>query len=149
MPRPALILTALLALSACRFDTYYAEGASIAARDRDQAQCQAEARRDLPVQLITRVTPRQFHPGIRQCDAAGTCTVSAPYWTGGQPYSVDLNEEARAGAETACMAARGYTLISLPACPQGTAVAASTTMAALSPETCLINRQNGALVVTP
>jgi len=149
MPRPTLILTALMALSACRFDTYYAEGAAIATRDRDLAQCQAEARRDLPPQLVTRYTPRQFHPGVQQCNAAGICTVSAPYWTGGDPYSVDMNETARAGSETACMAERGYTLISLPACPQGAAVAASTTMAALGTETCLLNRQNGALVVTP
>jgi len=149
MPRSALILTALLAVSACRFDTYYAEGAAIAVRDRDLAQCQAEARRDLPERIVTRYTPRRFHPGIPQWNAAGIRTVSPPYWTGGEPYSVDLNEAARAGAETACMAARGYTLISLPACPQGTAVAASTTMARLTSETCLLNRQNGALVVTP
>lgn len=149
MPRPAVILTALLALSACRVDTYYAEGAAIAMRDRDLAQCQAQARRDLPERIVTRYTPRRFHPGIPQWTAAGIRTLSPPYWTGGQPYDVDLNEAARAGAETACMAARGYTLISLPACPQGAAIAAATTMAPLTPETCLLTRQNGALVVTP
>lgn len=149
MTRIILTTCALLALTACRFDAYYAEGVTIASRDRDRAQCQAEAQRALPERMVTRFTPRQFHPGTTVCDAANICVINAPYWTGGDPYTVDLNEDQREGAVTSCMAARGYTLISLPSCPTGAPIAASTRMAPLTTDTCLLNRRNGGLIVNP
>ncbi len=143
------LASSLLALAACQSDTYYAEGVSIGQRDSDLARCNSEAHRDHPPNLITRYTPRVFHPGTQVCTAPGVCHMTAPYWTGGNPYTVDLNRQVRSSTVTGCMADRGYTLISLPSCRQGTA-SASTTMAPLGSDTCLIDRENGgALVVNP
>ncbi len=150
MKRNLLILCSVLALSACRFDEYYAEGASIATRDSDVAACNAIAIRQYPIAQMTRYTPQVFHPARETCNSAGICRINPPYWSGGDPYTVDVNEDRRTGAVRACMADRGYTLVSLPRCdPQGT-VAASTIMAPLTAETCLIPRQSGgSLVVNP
>lgn len=84
MIRPAAVALAVLALSACQVTEYYAEGRSLATRDRDIALCEAEALISFPPRIVTRFTPRVFRPGATTCNAAGTCVTSVGYWEGGQ-----------------------------------------------------------------
>jgi len=151
MPRfPALALAlATLTLAACQSTVYYSEGVSVAVRERDLGLCRAEARRDLPPLLETRHTPRVFHPGVPSCNAEGVCTTTRGYWEGGDPYTVDLNEDARRHAVVACMGSLGYTQVSLPACNRDRPVAQSTIMAPLTSDTCIIRTRDSALVVNP
>lgn len=141
----------VLALSGCfAIDTYYAEGVSIATRDRDIAICERQAMQDYPILRDIRRTPRVFHPGRQVCDSNGNCVLEPGYWTGGETYTVDLNRNPRARAVVGCMGGRGYTLLSLPVCNLDGPVAASTVMPTLTSETCVVNRQGiGALVLNP
>jgi hypothetical protein len=149
MIRPIAVALALLTLSACQVSEYYAEGQSIAARDRDIAICEAEALTTYPPRIVTRFTPRIFHPGQTTCDAAGNCVTSAGYWEGGQPYSEDLNEDLRARAITGCMGGRGYARVSLPVCSSDQPVRASTIMAPLTNDTCVIRSGGASMIVNP
>lgn len=149
MIRPAAFFAALLTLSACQVTEYYAEGRSLATRDRDIALCEAEAMTTYPPRIVTRFTPRIFRPGTTTCDAAGNCVTSAGYWEGGQPYTEDLNEDLRAGAVTGCMGGRGYARVSLPTCPADQPVRASTVMAPLTDRTCVIRQGGASMIVNP
>ena len=71
------------------------------------------------------------------------------HWTGGQPYSVDLNEGQRATAFAGCMGGRGYARVSLPICPSGQSVRASTVMAPLTDDTCVIRNGGVSMIVNP
>lgn len=122
---------------------YYAEGVSAAARDVDLAQCQAAALRAFPYLAETRYTERRFVPPTETCTEDGTCTRTRGYFEGGEPYTVDANEDLRRADANACMIQRGYSRVSLPICAAGTAVAASTAMAPLGPDTCIL-RSRGA-----
>lgn len=138
-----------LTLSACTFTEYYAEGVSVATRDRDLALCEAEAQAAYPPRLVTRFTPRVFHPGRTSCDASGACVMTPGYWEGGHPYQEDLNEDIRARAVTGCMGGRGYAQVSLPVCDSGAAVTPSTVMAPLTSQTCLLRAGGSSLIVNP
>ena len=142
----------VLALSGCfAIDTYYAEGVSIATRDRDVGICERQALVDFPVEQAIRTRPRVFHPGRQICDAEGNnCVLEPGYWTGGEVYTVDLNRSARARGVIGCMGGRGYMLISLPSCNLNGPVAASTIMPALSKDSCAIARGGASpFVITP
>ena len=102
-----------------------------------------------PPRIVTRFTPRVFHPGTTSCDAAGNCVTTPGHWTGGQPYSVDLNEGQRATAFAGCMGGRGYARVSLPICPSGQSVRASTVMAPLTDDTCVIRNGGVSMIVNP
>ncbi len=149
MPRFALPLVALIVLAACDVTEYYAEGRSVADRSRDLAQCEADALSQYPERLVTRYTPRIFHPGSQTCDAAGTCTATPGYWDGGDPFVEDLNEDRRARAIAGCMGQRGYAEVSLPVCDPNLNAAPSTIMAPLTDSTCVIPARTGALIVNP
>ena len=139
----------VLALTGCNSTTYYAEGISVAARDRDLAQCEAEARASYPPRLVTRLTPRVFHPGSSTCDATGVCVTEPPYWTGRTPYQEDLNEDIRDRAVVGCMGGRGYAQVSLPICERDAAVTPSVIMAPLGADTCLLRNGGTSLIVAP
>lgn len=146
-----LVLAALLTLPlvGCQYTEYYAEGVSIATRERDRAQCEAEARDAYPPLMETRFTPRVYHPGRVRCDGAGTCEVTPGFWEGGDRYRVDLNEDARDRAIAGCMGGRGYAQVRLPVCERGQTVAPSTVMAPLTAESCLLMTGGSAMFVTP
>ncbi|WP_071675028.1 hypothetical protein [Nioella nitratireducens] len=144
-----LAVIPLAALAACDVTEYYAEGRSVADRSRDLAQCEAEALSRYPERLVTRYTPRVFHPGAQTCDASGTCTATPGYWEGGDPYIEDLNEDRRDRALAGCMGRRGYSEIRLPICDPNLNATPSTIMAPLTDSTCVIPARSGALIVSP
>lgn len=140
--RIGIVGAVVLGLSGCAgVQTYYAEGVSLATRDRDIALCERAAVQDFPVEQAIRTRPRVFHPGRQICDAEGRCVLEPGHWTGGEIYTVDLNRDARARAVVGCMGGRGYTLISLPSCNLDGPVAASTVMPRLTEGTCAISRR--------
>ncbi len=144
--RPALILFVLL--SACApAPVYYAEGVSLAQRERDLALCDAQAFAAYPVRNQIRYRPRTWFPGTQTCTADGVCTMTPGYWLGGEAYTVDVNADARRNAGVACMGARGYARISLPRCPEGTAIAPTTTMPPLTSATCVWDQAGGVPVI--
>mgnify|MGYP000126432776 CR=1 FL=1 len=149
MTRPIPLILAVLFLASCQVTEYYAEGQSVAARDRDIALCEAEALASYPPRIVTRYTPRMFRPGRTVCDPMRNCVTSAGFWEGGDPYSEDLNEDVRARAIVGCMGARGYAQVSLPICPADPPVTPSTIMAPLTDRTCIIRNGGTALIVTP
>lgn len=145
-----LVATLMLAsLGGCQTSAYYAEGVSIHERDADQAICRDEARIRYPTNAITRFTPRVFNPGTTTCDAAGTCTTTQGYWSGGEAYTVDLNEDARREAAAACMARAGYARVSLPACSANSGASASSIMAPLNDDSCILRSGGTSMIVTP
>lgn len=148
--RIAMLVGFAILAGCARFDTYYAEGIPIATRDRDLAQCEAEALVRFPVDIVIRRTPPTLRPPSTTCDAAGACTTTPGHWDWGEAYSVDVNAAARTRAVTGCMGGRGYARITLPACDLRQPPAVATTMPPLAPETCVINRRDGGrIVVTP
>lgn len=151
MARLSAFLVAFLALGACaQFDTYYAQGVSIAARDRDLAACEALARQQYPVSQSVRVRAPVFRPAITTCNAAGQCVTTGGFWDGPETYVVDVNEGARDRAIVGCMGGRGYTLITLPACRTDGPLAVPTVMPPLSAESCAISRRGtGVLIASP
>jgi hypothetical protein len=149
MIRPAAFALTFLTLAACNVTEYYAEGRSVADRDRDIALCEAEAVSAYPPSIVTLYTPRVFHPGQTTCDAAGTCVTSAGYWEGGDPYSEDVNEDLRRRAIAGCMGGRGYARVSLPVCSSDQPVRASTIMAPLTDDTCVVRSGGASMIVNP
>ena len=148
---PGLLL-ASLALAACMTTTsvYYAEGVSVAQRQADFATCEAEARAAYPYLPETRYTPRRLVPPESTCTPEGDCVITPAYWEGGEPFTVDVNEDVRQRAVAGCMGARGYTRIGLPRCEPGAAVTASPIMAPLTGQTCAYRQGGGStLVVNP
>jgi hypothetical protein len=148
-----LILASLAAslLSACVSETvYHAAGVTLATRDADIAGCERHALSRFPVQTQIRYTPRVYVPPRQVCNSAGSCTIRPGYFDGGDPYTVDLNENFRRTAFAGCMGARGYTEVGLPRCEEGEAIVLSTTMPPLTGGTCLYRPAPGpALIVNP
>jgi len=141
-------LPVLAVLAACvPAPVYYAEGVTLAAREQDLGRCNAQAFASYPVRNVTRYRPRVFVPGTQSCDAAGVCTVTPPYWRGGEAYTVDVNAEARRAGGVACMGERGYARISLPRCAEGTVIQPTTTMPPLTGGTCIWDQTGGVPVV--
>ncbi|MBF9033625.1 hypothetical protein HKCCE2091_05185 [Rhodobacterales bacterium HKCCE2091] len=146
----AAALAGLAGLSGCfPVTTWHREGVSVAARERDVAQCDARAFAAYPVAARTRVSPPVFHPPVQVCDAAGTCVTRPGWWEPGETYTVDLNEAPREASARACMAARGYTEVRLPPC-EGGPIAAPRIMPPITGESCAVARgPEGTMIVTP
>lgn len=154
LPRMARSLPAFacaIALAGCvSSNVYYAQGVDVTTRERDFAQCEAQALRDFPYLPEVRFTEHSFVPPTETCTPDGTCTRTGGYFEGGERYTVDANTDLRASAAGACMGAQGYRRISLPYCDEGTAVMPDPRMAELRDGTCVLRRGNAPdLVVNP
>ncbi len=129
---------------------YYAEGVSVAKRDRDNLECDVAALRDAPVANQTRQSAPIFVPG-RACDRHGRCYRSGGYWVPGDVYTVDVNASLRKRVKAQCMADRGYRPVEIPACPVGVANAAppgkTTILPRLGPQSCVIRNDDGSLQI--
>ena len=143
-----LVILAAMALSACvPLSIYYRDGISVSKMEADTTECQVKALRDVPVSTQIRRGAPIFYPGRRICDASGKCYYEAGYYAPGPIYSVDPNEGLRARVERQCMADRGYTPVSIPACPNRVANAApaavTTQLPRLTPSSCVIRNSGG------
>lgn len=149
--RLVLSAFALGMLASCvSHPTFHAAGVSVATRDLDASRCEAEALRQFPIEQSLRQRAPRFVPPRTTCDAAGTCVATAAYWQPGEFYTTDPNLAARNRAVPACMGARGYTLVDLPACDTRTPIAAPTIMPPLGTESCAVARRGTSpLIVTP
>lgn len=130
--------------------TYYAEGVSVAKRDRDELACDVAALRDAPVANQTRQTAPIFVPQ-RSCDRHGRCYGGGGYWVPGNVYTVDVNASLRSRVKAQCMADRGYRPVDIPICPVGIANAAppgkTTVLPRLGPQSCAIRNEDGSLLI--
>jgi hypothetical protein len=145
-----LLLT--LALPACApLTLYYKAGTPVATVERDTTACQVQALRDAPVANQVRRTPPTYVPPRRTCDSAGNCTTTAGYYLPGEVYTVDVNSALRKKVENQCMADRGYSPASIPACPQGVKqaapLAATATLPRLTPKSCAIRNRDGSFQI--
>jgi len=150
--RLALTLASVLLVSACvsgNTRVYYAEGVAVSTREGDAVQCEADAFDRHPVISETHYTPRRFVEPQEVCDRSGACTLTPGYFEGGDPYTVDINEEARRAATRACMIDHGYTMVTLPRCEDDAPVRPTGVMARLGAQSCVIRTVFGAEVVNP
>lgn len=145
----ALVLCVLL-IGCLPVSTYYAEGVSVARRDRDNLDCDVAALRDAPVANQTRQSPPLYIPR-RSCDRRGRCYGRGGYWVPGDIYSVDVNARLRSRVKAQCMADRGYRPVKIPACPVSIANAAppgtTTVLPRLGPNSCAIRNDDGSLQI--
>ncbi|ASM72441.1 MULTISPECIES: hypothetical protein [Roseobacteraceae] len=145
-----LLLT--LALPACApLTLYYKAGAPVATVQRDTTACQVQALRDAPVANQIRRTPPTYVPARRVCNSAGLCTTTGGYYLPGEVYTYDVNGPLRKRVENQCMADRGYSPASIPACPNGVkqaaTPAATATLPRLTPKSCAIRNSDGSFQI--
>lgn len=145
-----LILT--LALPACApLTLYYKAGTPVATQQRDTTACEVLALRDAPVANQVRRTPPTYVPPRRVCNSAGACSTTGGYYLPGEVYTVDVNAPLRKRVETQCMADRGYSPTSIPACPAGVKQAApvgtTSTLPRLTPKSCAIRNSDGSFQI--
>lgn len=139
--------TSALVLYACGpVSFYHKPGVEVARMQRDQTECQVRALKDAPVANQVQRGAPVYYPGRRIC-SAGSCYTHGGYWLPGPVYSVDTNEGLRNRVEAQCMADLGYAPVSLPRCQSSTAhsvpVGVTTTLPALTANSCVIRNQNG------
>lgn len=153
MKRPALcfLFTGALLLGCAPLETYYKPGATVAAVNRDTTACEVKALRDVPVSYQLRRKPPIFVPGKRVCDAAGACTETPGYYIDGGVESYDPNVGLRGRVERQCMADKGFVPVSIPACPDSVAKAATpgrtTRLPGLSEASCVIHNSDGSFQI--
>ena len=150
--RPIVALYLCLCVIACApLSIYHKPGVSVSRMQSDQLACEVRALKDAPVANRVRQEPPRFIPARRICDGAGHCTVRHGYWLPGRVYTVDVNADLRKRVETSCMAARGYSPVSIPPCPQSVAdaapVAATRTLPTLAPNSCAIRNDDGSFQI--
>lgn len=146
---PALLFCFFL-IGCLPVSTYYAEGVSVAKRDRDDLECDVAALRDAPVANQTRQSAPIYVPS-RSCDRRGRCYRRGGYWVPGDIYTVDVNAGLRNRIKAQCMADRGYRPVEIPACPLAVANAApagaTTVLPRLGPQSCAIRNDDGSLLI--
>lgn len=143
------ILFCLIATGCFPVSAYYAEGVTVAKRDRDELDCDVAALRDAPVANQTRQSAPIYVPQ-RRCDRHGRC-YGGGYWVPGDVYTVDVNASLRKRVKAQCMADRGYRPVEIPICPAGVANAAApgktTVLPPLGPKSCAIRNDDGSLLI--
>ena len=140
----------LLITSACLpLQTFYAEGVSFAALERDETRCDVAALKDAPVATVVRQGPPRY-VRTRHC-SDGHCTYSGGIWVPGDVYSVDVNADLRARVKAQCMAGKGYRPVEIPACPGNVAQAAppgrTTAFPTLNETSCVIRNKDGSIQI--
>ena len=150
-----ILIGAVLALTGCLpLSIYHKTGVPVARMQSDKTSCEIKALRDVPVSTQIRSTPARYVPPRQYCDASGACKTRGGYWIEGEIYSFDANERLRLRAQIQCMAAKGYSPVEIPACPDRIAravpAAATRTLPALTPDSCVIRNTGGSWqIITP
>lgn len=144
------LLFCLVSIGCLPVSTYYAEGVSVAKRDRDDLDCDVVALRDAPVANQTRQSSPRYVPR-RSCDKRGRCYDRGGYWLPGDYYTVDVNASLRKRVKAQCMADRGYRPVEIPTCPVSIANSAppgkTTVLPRLGPQSCAIRNDDGSLLI--
>lgn len=112
----------ILAVSGCVSEpitTSWREGAAISQVSEAQTNCQVQALNQVPRALSTTTTPVHRTPSNVQCSTYGNYTSCHDY--GGQVYgghqvTQDVNASLRAQVTQQCLAKKGISVISFPAC---------------------------------
>lgn len=142
-------------VSACTpLRTYYKEGAQVATLQTDQTRCEVAALKEVPVNNQIRYTPERYIPERVACNRKGECTRVGGYWTGGESYTVDVNEDLRERVQDQCMATQGYGKVEIKRCESNVAQsmtpARTVVLPPLTSESCAIKNRDGSWrIVTP
>lgn len=144
----SLSLFATFLLAACApMAIYHKPGVPVSRMQTDTTDCEVKAVKDAPVANQVRQYPPIYVPGNRVCDSSGTCWTTAGYWMDGGVYTVDVNADLRGRVMDMCMAGKGYRPVSIPNCSPAVKSAAprrqTTTLPALTPQTCVIRYDDG------
>jgi hypothetical protein len=155
MKQMILPLCAAALLAGCApMSIYYRPGVSVARMQQDSTRCDVEALRQAPVATQIRQAPPTYIPGPRVCNQDGECWTRPGYWMSGEVYSYDANANLRDRVKQLCMAEKGYSPISLPACPaeikSTTPPGVTTVLPPLTAQACVIRNKDGSWqIVTP
>ena len=149
------LLAAFAVVSACApLRTYYKEGEQVAQLQTDQTRCEVAALKEVPVNNQIRYTPERYIPERQICNRDGKCVIDGGYWTGGESYTVDVNEDLRIRVTDQCMATQGYAKVEIPRCEgnvsQSMTPARTVVLPPLTTESCAIKNNDGSWrIVTP
>lgn len=158
-----LIGTAAISVAACNATIPYKEGSSIAEYRIIDAQCIAEAAKNVPVVMATYKTPVEMVPiektcvyeksedGLREKEK---CTIVGGYQKGGEIVEYDKNEELRNYYYKSCLTSKGYVDITLPICKKddlpNRVLSEREKMQSLSDNSCVVkNKGSTGWVVNP
>lgn len=117
-----LVGSAFLALVACvptSSDYLYKSNADVARADSDDYTCELEAAKAVPASMRVGTTPTYTTPSHTNCYRVGNsvqCTTTGGQTYGGDTYSYDANNNLRKEYYARCMAAKGWSAVSLPNC---------------------------------
>ena len=140
-----------VAVGCAPLTTYYQPGKAVTTLNRDTTACAVSALRDVPASTQVRRIPPTFVPARRACDSAGNCTITPGYYIPGEVISYDPNDGLRKRVERQCMADKGYSTVSIPACPENVAraapVATTRVLPALGPKACVIRNRDGSFQI--
>lgn len=111
-----------LALSGCVAEPYtvaWRTGATAAQASDAQTDCMVEGANRVPQSIASYTTPVYRTPSNIQCTSYGYTTSCYDY--GGQVYGgdtriYDANEELRGQVVRQCLARKGYSVVTFPAC---------------------------------
>ena len=142
----------LIGLGACApLNTYYKAGADVTAVQRQTTACEVDALAKVPVSSQIRRAPPRFVPPREICNSAGRCRVIPGFYEPGAIYTVDPNIDLRNRVEAQCMADKGFTPVSIPACPSSIAQVAprqaTTTLPPLNDKSCVIRNDDGSFQI--
>jgi hypothetical protein len=119
-----LALSTVLLLSACEpvVDNYrYKSNVTVSQKDKDYFECDLASAQVVPANSQVGTTPMYVTP--RQTSCYGyPCTTTGGQVLGDDVYSYDANANLRSDYYNRCLAAKGYSVVTLPLCPSTTVV---------------------------
>jgi hypothetical protein len=137
-----LILTGLAGCAS--YSGYYREGQTVARLSADETTCEVLGVQQVPPNTQVRRTPVELIPEREFCDRAGNCRVIPARLEGGEVYTFDANDDLRNRVVAQCMADKGYTRVTVPACSDQVAQVAisraPSVLPPLGPNVCVARR---------
>lgn len=122
-------------------------GVTVGQMQNDFTDCEIEAAQRVPQQMTIGTTPTYTTPLSTQCVNNGysvSCNTTGGQTYGGQTYSYDANAGLRGKAEAQCLIRSGYSLATIPKCPEGANVRpVLAQLYPLSTNTCYVSDAEG------
>jgi hypothetical protein len=119
-----LALPSVFLLSGCEpvvHEYRYKSNVSVSQKDQDYFECDLASTQVVPANSQVGTTPMYVTP--RQTSCYGySCTTTGGQVLGGDIYSYDANASLRSDYYNRCLAAKGYSVVTLPMCPPNTVV---------------------------